>query len=99
MPVALLTGSVKGAARERILRGLADGTLPLVVGTHALFQERVEYHDLALAVIDEQHRFGVDQRLLHGRQGAGERRAGDDRDPDPAHAAADAMGRDGRSAA
>jgi ATP-dependent DNA helicase RecG len=69
VPVALLTGSVKGAARTRLLAGLADGSLKLVVGTHALFQERVEYHDLALAVIDEQHRFGVDQRLLMGRKG------------------------------
>ena len=69
VPVALLSGAVKGAARERILRGLAGGSLPLVVGTHALFQERVEYHDLALAVIDEQHRFGVDQRLLMGGKG------------------------------
>ncbi len=69
VPVALLTGSVKGAARERILRGLAEGALPLVVGTHALFQDRVEYHDLALAVIDEQHRFGVAQRLLMGGKG------------------------------
>jgi ATP-dependent DNA helicase RecG len=69
VPVALLTGSVKGAARTRLLAGLADGSLPLVVGTHALFQERVAYHDLALAVIDEQHRFGVDQRLLMGRKG------------------------------
>ena len=69
VPVALLTGSVKGAARERILRGLADGALPLVVGTHALFQEHVTYRDLALAVIDEQHRFGVDQRLLMGDKG------------------------------
>ena len=43
--------------------------MPLVVGTHALFQESVEYHDLALAVIDEQHRFGVDQRLLLGGKG------------------------------
>ena len=41
----------------------------MVVGTHALFQESVEYHDLALAVIDEQHRFGVDQRLLLGGKG------------------------------
>ena len=43
--------------------------MPLVVGTHALFQDSVEYHDLALAVIDEQHRFGVDQRLLLGGKG------------------------------
>ena len=70
VPAALLTGSVKGAARAKILAGLADGSIPLVVGTHALFQERVEYHDLALAVIDEQHRFGVEERLLMGRKGA-----------------------------
>jgi ATP-dependent DNA helicase RecG len=68
-PVALLTGSVKGRPRALLLRGLADGTVPMVVGTHALFQEAVEYHDLALAVIDEQHRFGVDQRLLMGGKG------------------------------
>ncbi len=69
VPVALLTGSVKGAARARTLRGLADGSIPLVVGTHALFQEAVAYHDLALAVIDEQHRFGVDQRVQLGDKG------------------------------
>jgi ATP-dependent DNA helicase RecG len=70
VPAALLTGAVKGATRTRVLAGLADGSIPLVVGTHALFQEKVEYRDLALAVIDEQHRFGVDQRLLMGRKGA-----------------------------
>jgi ATP-dependent DNA helicase RecG len=68
-PVALLTGGVKGRARAQLLRGLKDGSVPLVVGTHALFQESVEYRDLALAVIDEQHRFGVDQRLLLGSKG------------------------------
>ena len=68
-PVALLTGGVKGRARAQLLRGLKDGSVSLVVGTHALFQESVDYHDLALAVIDEQHRFGVDQRLLLGGKG------------------------------
>jgi ATP-dependent DNA helicase RecG len=68
-PVALLTGGVKGRARAQLLRGLKDGSVPLVAGTHALFQESVDYHDLALAVIDEQHRFGVDQRLLLGGKG------------------------------
>jgi ATP-dependent DNA helicase RecG len=68
-PVALLTGGVKGRARAQLLRGLKDGSVPLIVGTHALFQESVEYHDLALAVIDEQHRFGVDQRVLLGGKG------------------------------
>jgi ATP-dependent DNA helicase RecG len=69
VPVALLTGNVKGRARTALLRGLKDGDIPLVVGTHALFQDRVDYRDLALAVIDEQHRFGVDQRLLLGGKG------------------------------
>ncbi len=68
-PVAILTGGVKGRARANLLRTLKDGTVRMVVGTHALFQDAVEYHDLALAVIDEQHRFGVDQRLLLGGKG------------------------------
>jgi ATP-dependent DNA helicase RecG len=68
-PVELLTGAVKGRARKRLLQGLADGSVKLVVGTHALFQTTVAYHDLAVAVIDEQHRFGVDQRLLLGGKG------------------------------
>jgi ATP-dependent DNA helicase RecG len=70
VPVVLLTGSVQGTARRKILTGLADGTFPLVVGTHAIFQKHVEFKDLALAVIDEQHRFGVDQRLALGQKGA-----------------------------
>jgi len=69
VPVALLTGSVKGTARRNTLLGLATGRIPIVIGTHALFQEAVEYKDLGLAVIDEQHRFGVDQRLSLGGKG------------------------------
>jgi len=69
VPVALLTGGIKGRARARLLRGLADGSIQMVVGTHALFQDTVVYRDLAVAVIDEQHRFGVDQRLLLGGKG------------------------------
>ncbi|MGF1594597.1 MAG: ATP-dependent DNA helicase RecG [Kiloniellaceae bacterium] len=61
--IALLTGRDKGKARQAILDGLASGATPLAVGTHALFQEDVAFHDLAMAVIDEQHRFGVHQRL------------------------------------
>ncbi|HSU04106.1 MAG TPA: ATP-dependent DNA helicase RecG [Acetobacteraceae bacterium] len=68
-PVAVLTGAVKGGARTRLLRGLADGAVRMVVGTHALFQESVTFRDLAVAVIDEQHRFGVTQRLLLGEKG------------------------------
>ena len=59
----VLTGREKGRERERILEEIADGTINFVIGTHALFQESVRFHDLALAVIDEQHRFGVHQRL------------------------------------
>ncbi|MBI5163333.1 MAG: ATP-dependent DNA helicase RecG [Magnetospirillum sp.] len=61
--VALLTGRDKGRARQAVLDALAAGEIDLVIGTHALFQEDVRFHDLALAVIDEQHRFGVHQRL------------------------------------
>jgi ATP-dependent DNA helicase RecG len=67
--VAILTSREKGKARAEILAGLADGTTHLVVGTHALFQRDVEFHDLMFAVIDEQHRFGVHQRLLMGGKG------------------------------
>lgn len=69
VPVALLAGSVKGKERRRVLQGLADGTLPIVVGTHALFQEGVAFKDLGLAVVDEQHRFGVAQRLMLAEKG------------------------------
>jgi ATP-dependent DNA helicase RecG len=70
VPVALLTGNVKGKARSKILAALKDGTLPILIGTHAIFQKHVEFLDLGLAVIDEQHRFGVDQRLALGAKGA-----------------------------
>jgi ATP-dependent DNA helicase RecG len=69
VPVALLTGSVTGRSRATILAALADGSLPIVVGTHALLSEGVVWKDLGVAVIDEQHRFGVDQRLTLGRKG------------------------------
>ena len=59
----LLTSREKGRKREKILTGIADGTTQIIVGTHALFQESVGFHNLGLAVIDEQHRFGVHQRL------------------------------------
>jgi ATP-dependent DNA helicase RecG len=67
--IALLTGRDKGASREAILTGLADGSTHLVVGTHALFQEGVSFHKLGLAVVDEQHRFGVNQRLALANKG------------------------------
>ncbi|MFZ0695426.1 MAG: DEAD/DEAH box helicase, partial [Alphaproteobacteria bacterium] len=61
--VALLTGREKGKARSAVHERLKSGEVKLAVGTHALFQEDVEFADLALAVVDEQHRFGVHQRL------------------------------------
>ncbi|WP_419731252.1 ATP-dependent DNA helicase RecG [Lichenicola sp.] len=70
VPVGLITGSLKGAARRTTRRMLESGDIPLAVGTHALFQEGVVFRDLALAIIDEQHRFGVEQRLLLGDKGA-----------------------------
>jgi ATP-dependent DNA helicase RecG len=67
--IALLTGRDKGRARESILMGLQDGTIHIVVGTHAIFQDAVTYRNLGLVVIDEQHRFGVGQRLMLTRKG------------------------------
>ena len=61
--IALLTGREKGKTRENLLERLAAGEIDLLIGTHALFQSDVVFKDLALAVIDEQHRFGVHQRL------------------------------------
>ena len=60
--VALFTGSVKGAARKELLEHLRDGTIDVIVGTHALIQKGVDYHRLGFVAIDEQHRFGVKQR-------------------------------------
>ncbi|MEI4195137.1 ATP-dependent DNA helicase RecG [Roseovarius sp. E0-M6] len=68
--VALLTGRDKGRAREAKLAALARGEIQVLVGTHAVFQKDVEFADLRLAVVDEQHRFGVRQRLELGRKGA-----------------------------
>ena len=62
IPVALLTGSLNAAGTRQSLEVIADGRAPVVVGTHALLQSRVRFADLGLVVIDEQHRFGVEQR-------------------------------------
>jgi len=64
MPVeiALLTGSTKTAERKRILKGLQEDTIHFIVGTHAIIEDAVQFKNLGLAIIDEQHRFGVEQR-------------------------------------
>lgn len=67
--LAWLTGKVKGKARERQLSMIGDGSAQVIIGTHALFQEEVIFHDLALTIIDEQHRFGVHQRLALKEKG------------------------------
>ena len=67
--VAILTGRERGAERKEILDRLALGDIDLLLGTHALFQDEVAFHDLALAIVDEQHRFGVHQRLELAQKG------------------------------
>jgi ATP-dependent DNA helicase RecG len=70
--IGVLTGREKGKARDAILAELAAGLIDIIIGTHALFQPDVHYKDLAVAIIDEQHRFGVHQRLAlqsKGRDG------------------------------
>ena len=68
--VEWLAGKVTGKARSRALDDVASGVAQMVVGTHALMQEGVRFHDLALAIVDEQHRFGVHQRLALREKGA-----------------------------
>jgi ATP-dependent DNA helicase RecG len=68
--VALLTGRDKASARRAALAALAEGAIDIAIGTHALFQEGVAFADLGLAVVDEQHRFGVRQRLALASKGA-----------------------------
>ena len=67
--VAILTGRERGGERESLLDRLTLGDVDLLIGTHALFQEDVAFHDLALAIVDEQHRFGVHQRLALAQKG------------------------------
>ena len=72
--VALLTNRITGADRRETLAGLADGTVDIVIGTHALIQEGVSFHSLGVVVVDEQHRFGVEQRAAlrtKGEEGSG----------------------------
>jgi ATP-dependent DNA helicase RecG len=70
VPVAALSGRQTGKARSAVLAGIREGHAPIVIGTHALFQESVEFSSLALVIVDEQHRFGVHQRLSLREKGA-----------------------------
>jgi len=70
--IELLTNRVTGADRRDVLAGLADGTVDIAIGTHALIQEGVQFHSLGMVVVDEQHRFGVEQRAALRDKGDGE---------------------------
>lgn len=67
--VRILTGKIKGKARQEILEEMASGKAQITIGTHALFQDKVEFFNLSLVVIDEQHRFGVNQRMALSSKG------------------------------
>lgn len=69
LTAVLLTGRAKGKERSEALAAIASGEADIVIGTHALFQETVDFHDLGFAVVDEQHRFGVHQRLAISAKG------------------------------
>ena len=66
---ALLLGSTKASEKKKIINGLADGSIKIAIGTHALIADKVQFHHFGLAIIDEQHRFGVRQRLTLGEKG------------------------------
>ncbi|QLB13553.1 ATP-dependent DNA helicase RecG [Bisgaardia hudsonensis] len=68
--VGLLTGKIKGRSRQKVLDEVKSGSLQMIIGTHALFQEEVEFSSLTLVIVDEQHRFGVNQRLMLREKGA-----------------------------
>ena len=67
--LGFLSGKIKGKKRQEVLQDLANGTTQLMVGTHALFQDEVQFHKLGFVIIDEQHRFGVHQRLTLREKG------------------------------
>ena len=93
--VVWLSGSLRKRAREQAYAAAADGSAQLLVGTHALFQSGLAYRSLALVIVDEQHRFGVHQRLQLMDKGAQRcspaAPAGDDRHTDSAHAGHDPL--------
>ena len=76
--ILFLTGQIKGKARAEGLKALAAGQIDLVIGTHALFQEQVQFKKLGLTIVDEQHRFGVHQRLALRDKGRHQTRKGDE---------------------
>lgn len=93
--VELLTGSVKGKRREAILAGLLTGDIHILIGTHAVIEDTVNFASLGLAVIDEQHRFGVAQRARLWTKNVQPPCIGDDGNPDSPYIGNDALWRFG----
>ena len=69
LSIAILTSGMKAAAKKAALTAIADGSVDMIVGTHALIQDAVSYHRLGLVITDEQHRFGVNQRRIFREKG------------------------------
>ena len=93
--LAALTGREQAPAASATLTALAAGEIDILIGTHALFSEDVAFRDLGLAVVDEQHRFGVHQRMSCRARAQARRCAGDDGDADPPHPGAHRLWRHG----
>ena len=93
--IRLLVGDTPEAEKEAIRNGLADGSIKIVIGTHAVIEGPVQFKDLQMAVIDEQHRFGVEQRVGAAFQGNQSASAGDDSHANPTLAGTDALWRPG----
>lgn len=91
--VALLTGIVKGKKRQEILDGLLDGTVNILVGTHAVIEDTVQFARLGMVVVDEQHRFGVAQRAAYGARARTSPCARHDGNTHPPHAGNDTLRR------
>ena len=93
LKVVLLKSDLPKSARDETLAAIADGSAHVVVGTHALIQEGVEFHQLGLVIIDEQHRFGVMQRATLRDKGDNSGCLGDDSDPHPSDTCPDNLWR------
>ena len=91
----LLTGSLRAAEKRKVQKMIADGEIHAVIGTHAIIQDAVEFEKLGLAVVDEQHRFGVLQRAELRARGFYPRYIGNDRDADSAQFGDDGLWRFG----
>lgn len=95
IPYALLTGSIKSRDRKQILEKLIKGEISVLIGTHALIEDSVKFKNLGLAVIDEQHRFGVGQSQVMAKKRSGTPCFGNDGDTHPQNLIHDPLWRSG----